>query len=173
MIWWSLVLGLILLFGAVVLYGAPYLPTKKAQQEAALDLLNLPKGATLYELGCGDGRMLKAAARRGLKVVGYELNPVLVAIAWLNTYSYRRQVKVVWGNYWLASFDPADGVYAFLIERFMAKFDKKLTEESRNKSIRVASFAFKIPGREPDAYKAGIYLYVYGPGSASPADLRR
>ena len=52
-----LVLGvvLILAFGAVMLVGAPYLPTLGKQVNSALDLLDLKKGQRLLELGAGDG----------------------------------------------------------------------------------------------------------------------
>jgi SAM-dependent methyltransferase len=86
--------ALVLLFGFVVIFGAPYLPTLKKQTAEALDLLDLKPGQTLLELGCGDGRVVKAAAQRGLKVTGYELNPILVIIAKLNTIKYRGQTKL-------------------------------------------------------------------------------
>lgn len=151
---------LILLFGFVVLFGAPYLPTKQAQTQAALDLLNLKPGQTLYELGCGDGRVLKQAAQRGLNVVGYELNPVLVICAWLYTWRYRKQVRIVWGNFWQADLSKADGVFVFLIDRFMVKLDHKLKIQSK-KPVKLASFAFKIPGKKPIKSRDGIFLYQY------------
>ncbi len=51
--------------------GAPYLPTLKKQQLVALDLLNLPPGAHLVELGSGDGGLCLEAARRGHKVTAW------------------------------------------------------------------------------------------------------
>lgn len=68
---------LILCFGGVLLFGAPYLPTLTPQVQAALELCKLQSGDTLLELGCGDGKVLIAAAERGATVIGYELNPLL------------------------------------------------------------------------------------------------
>src|SRR4051812_6247397 len=119
---------IVLLFGFVVVFGAPYLPTLKKQTSEALNLLNLKEGQTLLELGCGDGRVLKAAARRGLCGVGYELNPLLVVIAWLNTIKYRKQVKIIWGNYWNRSWPEAQGIFVFLLAKYMEKLDKKITQ---------------------------------------------
>jgi precorrin-6B methylase 2 len=80
---WILLLIIILAFQFVVLFlGAPYVPTLHKQREIALDLLKLKPGQTLIDLGCGDGAMLIEAAKRGIKVVGYEINPLLVFIAW-------------------------------------------------------------------------------------------
>lgn len=150
----------VLCFGFVLIHGAPYLPTQKRQAEAALDLLGLKKGQVLYELGCGDGRMLRRAAERGLSGVGYELNPLLVVVARLATWRYRKRIRIVWGNFWKADLNPADGVYVFLLERFMNQLDTKLTEKT-DKSFPVVSYAFRIPGRKAVRQDSGMYLYKY------------
>lgn len=54
---------IIVLFCGIVFFGAPFVPTKKMQIKAALDLLNLKKGDLLYDLGAGDGRVALAAAK--------------------------------------------------------------------------------------------------------------
>ena len=147
-------------FSFVLLFGAPFLPTLKPQISTALELLDLEPGQTLLELGCGDGRVLIAAAKQGLNVVGYELNPILAVIAWLRTRRYRRQVRVSWGDYWRVSWPKADGIFGFILPRYMGKLDKKVMQYSYRPS-RVASFAFPIPNREARAAKAGVFLYEY------------
>lgn len=161
MIWLFLAIGTIALcFGLVVLVGPPYLPTLAPQIQTALELIDLQPGDTLLELGCGDGRVLLAAARRGLKVVGYELNPVLAAVAWLRTRRYRRQVRIVWGNLWRQPWPPADAIFVFLLGKFMPKLDKKILDYP-HKPVKLVSFAFKLPRRRPTAVKSGVYLYIY------------
>jgi precorrin-6B methylase 2 len=97
---WILLLIIILAFQFVVLFlGAPYVPTLHKQREIALDLLKLKPGQTLIDLGCGDGAMLIEAAKRGIKVVGYEINPLLVFIAWARTRRYSKNVKIIRGNF--------------------------------------------------------------------------
>lgn len=151
---------LAILFAFVLLFGAPYLPTKKAQAQAALDLLELKTGDTLYELGCGDGRVLKQAAERGIKGVGYELNPLVALAARLYTWRYRKSVKIVCGNFWRADISQADGVFVFLLDRFMPRLDAKIKKEIKH-PVKVASFAFKIPNKKISHTKDGIYLYQY------------
>lgn len=163
MSWFLLIAsGLILLFGFVVAYGAPYLPTLKKQVDSGLDLLDLKPGQTLLELGCGDGRVLRAAADRGLHAVGYELNPVLVLIARLHTWQQRKSVKVIWGNYWSAAWPPADGIFVFLLDKYMPKLDKKITQEYHS-GVKLVSFAFKIPEKPIAAERHALYLYDYLP----------
>jgi hypothetical protein len=152
---------IILIFGFVIFFGAPYLPTLKAQKQAAFDLLKLEKGQTLIELGCGDGTMLLAAAEKGLRVIGYELNPLLAFISYVRTYKYRDNVKVIWGNYWTQVWPRADGIYVFLLDRYMKKLDKKIIQNYPEQQIKLASFTFKVPDREPVKTKKGVYLYLY------------
>ncbi len=157
---WLVLLAVILCFGFVVLFGAPYLPTLTKQVEIALDLLDLQPGQTMLELGCGDGKVLIAATRRGWKVVGYELNPLLVLVAWIRTRRYRRQVKIVWGNFFTKDWPPAEGIFSFVLPRFMAKVDRKIIS-SGSSPVKLASFAFSIPHKKPLQQKAGVFLYHY------------
>src|SRR5258708_6899695 len=112
MTWLLLAVGLIILsFGFVVMFGAPYVPTLQPQARIAIEMINLKPGETLLELGCGDGKLLVLAAQTGVYAVGYELNPILVAIAWLRTIRYRKYVRVVWGNLWnIKRWPDADGI---------------------------------------------------------------
>lgn len=147
-------------FGFVILFGAPYLPTKKAQIQAAFELLDLESGQSLIELGCGDGRVLRSAAERGLFVTGYELNPLLVLIARIVNYRYRNLVTVVWGNYWHREWPEADAIYCFLLDKYMSRLDKVVSKKVK-KPIKLASFAFKIPNKKPTNTRQGVFLYHY------------
>jgi SAM-dependent methyltransferase len=143
-----------------VVFGAPYLPTLSPQVSAAFELLDLKPGQTLLELGCGDGRVLLAAARQGIKVVGYEINPILFVICWLRTRRYRSLVRVKLANFWQADWPRTDAVYGFILPRLMAKLDRKIRREHRQ-PLKVVSFAFAIPNLEPSAEKNGVFLYEY------------
>lgn len=156
-------IAIVLLFGFVVLFGAPYLPTLQPQTNQALDMLNLKPGQTLLELGSGDGRVMRAAAERGLTVVGYELNPLLVLVSLVVTWRYRKQVRVVWGNFWQAKWPDVDAVFVFLLDKYMKKLDTKITHKvaQQNKPIKLLSFTFAIPDRKPTKRYRGILLYDY------------
>ena len=147
-------------FTFVLLFGAPFLPTLTPQITVALDLLDLKPGDTMLELGCGDGRVLLAAAHRGLHVVGYELNPIMALVAWVRTRRYRSQVQVVWADFWSISWPPAQGIFGFILPKYMAKLDKKITRYVC-RPLRVASFAFAIPNKQPLRTDRGVYLYEY------------
>ena len=155
-----IVVILVLSFGYVVAFGAPYLPTLSKQASAAFELLDLRPGETLLELGCGDGRMVVEAAKRGVKVVGYELNPFLVLLCWLRTRRYRQLVTIRMADFWRADWPQADAVFGFILPRLMRKLDAKITKEHRT-PMRVASFAFEIPDKKAEKSKAGVFLYRY------------
>ncbi|MBA2279002.1 hypothetical protein H0V99_00985 [Candidatus Saccharibacteria bacterium] len=156
-----LVIGLIiLLFGFVVAFGAPFLPTLNKQTEDIFTLLNLNPGQILLELGSGDGRVLLAAAKRGITAIGYELNPLLATFSWLRCFRYRHLITVRWGNYWQASWPPCDGIYVFLLDKYMKKLDKKIIREI-SKPVKLVSFAFKIPNKRVVTESHGLLLYEY------------
>jgi SAM-dependent methyltransferase len=55
----------------------PFVTTPHDVVAAMLDLAEVSEGDTLYDLGSGDGRVLLAAARRGARAVGIEIDPEL------------------------------------------------------------------------------------------------
>lgn len=154
------VLAVLFCFSFVVLFGAPYLPTLSKQVDISLELLDLKAGQQLLELGCGDGRVLIAAAERGLRVVGYELNPILALIAWIRTRKYGKRVQVRCANFWAVTWPATDGIFGFILPRYMSKLDKKVMQECR-KPVKVVSFAFAIANKQPHTEKDGVFLYVY------------
>ena len=147
-------------FALAVFFGAPYLPTLKPQISDALDMLDLEPGQTMLELGSGDGRVMLAAAKRGWNVVGYEINPLLVIFSWFLTLRYRKRVKIIWGSYWRKPWPECDGIFTFLLDRYMARLDEQIWLNCK-KPVRVVSFAFKIPGKRIAKRKKGLYLYTY------------
>lgn len=151
---------LIVCFGGVLLFGAPYLPTLKPQIKTAIDLADLKAGDTLLELGCGDARVLIAAAKQGINVVGYELNPVLALLAWLRTRPYSKNVNVVWGDFWQKPWPEAQAIFTFLLPKYMEKLNKKVIQYEY-KPVKLVSFAFEIPDREADNQQGGVFLYKY------------
>src|SRR3990167_5839122 len=158
--------SLLVLAGAAIMFalgaiaGAPYLRTMHRQRETALDLLKLQAGQTVLDLGSGDGVFLKAAAQRGIRGIGYEINPLLVIWSKLATLRYRKLITIKWANFWNVRWPEVDGIYIFLIGRYMKRFDKKICQQLR-KPTPIASYTFKLPGRQIKKLKHGIYLYYW------------
>jgi SAM-dependent methyltransferase len=154
------VAAVILCFGLVVFVGAPYLPTMNPQVALALEFLDLKPGQTLLELGCGDGKVVIAAAKQGVRVVGYELNPLLCALCWLRTRRYRSTVSIRWADFWRADWPKAEAVFGFILPKYMPKLEHKIVNEKRG-PMKVVSFAFPIPKRHVVKSRDGVYLYQF------------
>lgn len=147
-------------FTFVVFFGAPFLPTLTPQVTRALDMIDLKPGQTLLELGSGDGKVMIAAAERGIRVIGYELNPFLVIYSWLRTRRYGTLVSVRWANFWGVRLPESEGIFVFLLQKYMKRLDKKIVQECSN-PVKLVSFAFYIPGKEPTLESEGLFLYSY------------
>ena len=54
----------------------PYVPTPQDVVERMLDIAGVKKGDVVYDLGCGDGRIVVTAAKKyGVKAIGFEIDP--------------------------------------------------------------------------------------------------
>jgi tRNA G10 N-methylase Trm11 len=63
----------------------PYVPTPPAVVDAMLDAAGVTKNDVVYDLGCGDGRIVIAAAKRfGARGLGVDVDPKLIAEAKAN-----------------------------------------------------------------------------------------
>src|SRR5438046_8708446 len=56
----------------------PFVPSPQDVVDKMIELAGVKKGDTVYDLGCGDGRIVIAAAKKGAKAVDYEIDPDLV-----------------------------------------------------------------------------------------------
>src|SRR5688500_15126940 len=52
----------------------PYVPTAEPVVESILDFAEVGEGDVLYDLGCGDGRIVIGAAKRGARGVGVDVD---------------------------------------------------------------------------------------------------
>lgn len=158
---WIAAVLLILAYGFVIPFGAPFLPTMKKDREEALNLLDLKPGQLFIDLGSGDGSLLVLAAQKGLRAEGYEINPFLWLYSWGRTRRYGGRAKVKLKSFWRADLNEADGVFVFLIGRHMEKLAKLIDKRSNKKSLKVVSHAFAIPGRRPSQKVGALFLYIY------------
>lgn len=152
-----------LLFAVVVFTGAPYLPAHKKAVDDALSLVKLSKDGRVVDLGCGDGKFLVAAAKKGYKCTGYEINVILYLIVKLRLLRYG-DAQVRLGNFWRAKLpNDTEVVYVFLLDKFMAKLDKKMVTETKRlkKGLSLVSYVFRVPGKKPIKEVGGVRLYEY------------
>lgn len=149
---------------AIVFVGAPYVPTKKRDLQRILKAAGLKKGDLIVDLGSGDGRLLVKAAQSGYKAVGYELNPFLVLLTWWRLKPYRKLADVRMVDFWRTPLpEGTKAVFVFLAAPFMLRLERQLiaTVERTGQSITLVSYAFKIPGLEPDNIDGPLMIYHF------------
>ena len=160
------VLVLLILAAYTSISAAPWLPTRKVDVNKLLDDAKLRPGNLFVELGCGDGRVVKAAAKRGYRAVGYELNPVLFFIAWVNNFGINN-AKIKFINLWAVDLSKVDVVMAFMTPRTLPRLDSKLRSELKSNVIFI-SYIFAIQGRKPIKKGKSWFIYQY---SAKPKSI--
>lgn len=130
-------------FAFAAISGAPWVPAFKKDLEAVLDDAKLKKGEVFFELGCGDGRLVVAAAKRGAHAVGYEISPIMWLIAKIKTAPYTN-ASVKFGNFWKVDLSAADVVLAFLVPRTVGRLETKASKELKH-GARLVSYIFPLP----------------------------
>jgi hypothetical protein len=156
----------VLVMGFVVFFGAPYVPSKRRELERALDeLYPIGKDDVLVDVGSGDGIVLREAAKRGARAVGYELNPIFVVLSrWLSRRSSGVSVRL--GDMWHLSFPPETTVvYAFVVSRDSAKLTRKMQKETAHlgRPLMLVTYGADLPGIEPKRRLGAHTLYVFAP----------
>lgn len=134
--------------------GAPYVPTKVKEAEFVLREANLRKGQIFYDLGCGDGRIVRIAVQKfGVKGVGIDVNPMLICWARILAKIQNIQsVMFVVQNIRDADIRKADVVYLFLMPKLVRSYKDQL-ETSLRKGTLVLSHGFSIEGWEHRLFK--------------------
>ncbi len=131
---------------------APYVPTPMNIVEQMLELSELKPGETLYDLGCGDGRILIMAAEKfQARAVGVELNENLYreALGKVKAKGLEDRIRIVQGDLLEQNLRPADVVTIYLLTSANEKIRPRMEKSLRNGS-RVVSHDFKIPGWKPE-----------------------
>lgn len=165
--WWLwLIGGIVLLFGFVVFFGAPYVPSQRRYVKRAFEhLYPLSSKDLLVDIGAGDGLVLRCARLFGARAVGYEINPILYVITrWLSRND--EGVAVHLANFWTASLpDDTTVVYAFSVHRDGPRLERTLQREATRlgRSITLLSHGNPLPNQPLDAAFEAYYRYTFHP----------
>ncbi len=143
--------------------GLPSIPTRADRIRKALKLAKLQPGEILYDLGCGNGRVLLVAAREfGAQAVGIEAGPVQCAIAWLTArlHGVGRRVSVRCADFFKTDLGPAQVVFAYLTASQSKRLKEQL-ESQLQPGARVVTVSFEIPGWQPELFDNDELIYLY------------
>ena len=128
-----------------------YEPTPLAVVDTLIAAANVGPKDVVYDLGCGDGRFLVAAARRGAMGRGFDLNYNLVEWATANALAERVDARVKFEQRDLFTVDMSQAtvVTLYLLPELNLKVRPKLWRELAVGS-RVVSNAFDMGDWVPD-----------------------
>ena len=148
------------------------MPTRKDVSEAMLRIASVTKDDIVYDLGCGDGRIVITAAQKyGARGVGIDIDPDRVQEATANARKagVADRVKIIRGDLFEADISAATVVTLYLLTELNLKLRPKLLREL-NPGTRVVSHAFAMgdwkPERTAEVSGTSVYLWRIPPRQA-------
>ncbi|MDO8803441.1 MAG: class I SAM-dependent methyltransferase [Elusimicrobiota bacterium] len=140
-----IVLALIILPNILAfIYGAPFVPTPMAAAKRMVEAAGLKPGDIVYDLGCGDGRVVYLAAKEyGVKGTGFELSPIVYLLARLRHFLWRSEARIKFGSFYRQDLSDADVIFCYLTEDILKTLEHKLKAEMK-KGARVVSFTYRF-----------------------------
>ena len=128
----------------------PYVPTPYPVVRRMIELAELKGNETVYDLGCGDARILIAAKRHYPKIraIGYELPLGIYLLARCKVWLSGLPIDVRMQDFRKANLNDADVLFLYLVPEVFAKLERKFETELRP-GTRVISHGFEFPGKTP------------------------
>ena len=112
----------------------------------------------VYDLGSGDGRVLEAFAKKGIKCLGIEQNSLLNRLARRRLGKYKN-VKIVQGDILDQGLSKATVVIAYLSRFVTEDLQKKIKKECR-KGTRIVLVSYKFKDWKPVKMKKYFWLPI-------------
>jgi SAM-dependent methyltransferase len=144
----------------------PYVPTPNAVVEGMLKLAAVQPTDVVYDLGCGDGRIVITAAKSyGAKGVGVDINPERIQEARANAKSaaVEEKVKFEENDLFKANIADATVVTLYLLPSVNERLKPKLLKELKP-GTRIVSHQFDMgdwkPERQTEVDGRPVYLWV-------------
>jgi ribosomal protein L11 methylase PrmA len=143
----------------------PYVPTDDAVVASMLDMAKVDKNDVVYDLGCGDGRIVIAAAKRGARGVGIDLNPARISEAKTNAKAagVEDRVQFMVGDLFKADVSNATVVTLYLLPNVNLQIRPMLWKQLKV-GTRVVSHDFDMGDWKPEKMErvgnATIYYWT-------------
>lgn len=142
--------------------GALFVPTSRGKIHAILEEIRLHPGMKVVDLGCGDGRFLRAIWRR-YRVVGegFEINPWALFLAKTFNVLTGTPARVYRRNFFEVDLSCYEVVFCYLFPDLLKDLKPKLEAELRPGAV-VISCNFPIPGWSPlKIIKVDDPIFIY------------
>ena len=156
----------------------PFVPTPNQVVDAMLKLAGVQSSDTLYDLGCGDGRIVIAAAKTyGAHAVGIDINPERIAEARENAKQagVESLVRFEEKDLFDADIHDATVVTLYLLPSVNLRLRPKLLKDLKP-GTRVVSHSFDMATWKPDKEESveGRHIYLWTiPAKNGPGGLQK
>jgi ribosomal protein L11 methylase PrmA len=166
-----LFLGLVILMCITAIIhlisGVPYVPTPMPAVRKMIEMAKLKKGDKVFDLGCGDGRLLFEAEKITQTAgVGFEIAPLPFILSQISKFRRHAQSEIKMSNLFSADLSEADVIFCYLMPHFLEKLKPKFENECK-KGTLIVSHAFQISDwplkekfkKDPQKKLPNIYIY--------------
>lgn len=138
--------------------GTELHPTPQEVVDQIWDRIKLSSSDVLYDLGCGDARVLIGAVDRyNVEAVGIEINPNTVKVAQTNVDNslYENQIRIVEGDVRLANLSTATVVFLYLYPDLMEEVLPRIPSDTI-----IVSYSHKIPNHPNRTLVDNVYVAI-------------
>ena len=138
-----------------------FVPTPQDAVEKMLELAEVKKGDVVYDLGCGDGRIVVTAAKKhGAKGIGIDIDPQRIAESKENvrTNGVEKLVTIKNADIFEESFSDATVITLYLLPSLNVKLIPQL--EKLKPGTRIVSYQFNMDGVKPKETYTGNGRYT-------------
>lgn len=165
---WAVMILVFLAAGVILWYmvcqlqsaiaGAPYINASAKKAVSMIEFADIKHGDRVWDLGCGSGQLLYAAARVQARVTGVEINSwAAIQARW--RLRHCKTAGVILGSMWRYSVHDADVVLVYLLPALVARLEQKLLSELKP-GARVISRGFPFPYLQLVKKQDDLYLYI-------------
>ncbi len=124
--------------------GAPFVPTPMERVKKMLALAKIRPHEKVYDIGCGDGRMVYLAAKDyDANSVGLELSPLVYLLAKIRHFFWHSKAKIYFTDFRFKNLSDANVIVCYLLPESLGRLQEKLEKELK-KGTRIISYAFPI-----------------------------
>ena len=127
-----------------------YVPTPQAVVDKMLELAEVKTGDVVYDLGCGDGRIVVTAAKKyGVKAVGFDIDPQRVKEARENVRAagVEHLVRIEQADVFTLDLREASVVTLYLLPQLNVRLMPQLAQ--LRPGSRIVSHDFDMRGAKP------------------------
>ncbi|MFA6397589.1 MAG: hypothetical protein WDK96_01930 [Candidatus Paceibacterota bacterium] len=120
----------------------PFVPVSKKIISKIITNLKLEDGQTLYDLGCGDGRVLFDCKKefKNINCVGVEIAPTPLLLLRIKNFFTKKdkKIKIIDKNFFEIDLKEADRIFVYLFPEIMDKLLPKLEKELKSGTLVVS-----------------------------------